>query len=152
MSVGDCRKRLAQRRVRRTVLFLALASAICASTVGLAAPRKKGTAKPKVDAATPTTGAGTGPDAGARAGAGSAADKAGTTTTTLADGGTVATTTTADGGAKVFRFGELEIEGRLKSPQLVYFLRRVRAEFSAGDLGHRSFFPELSQTKDDPNF
>jgi hypothetical protein len=59
---------------------------------------------------------------------------------------------TLDGGARVFRFGELEIEGRLKSPQLVYFLRRVRAEFAAGDLGHRSFLRELSETKKDPSF
>jgi hypothetical protein len=59
---------------------------------------------------------------------------------------------TLDGGAKVFRFGELEIEGRLKNPQLVFFLRRVRAEFAAGDLGHRSFLRELDETKRDPNF
>ena len=58
----------------------------------------------------------------------------------------------ADGGARVFRFGEMEIEGRLKSPQLVYFLRRVRAEFAAGDLGHRSFSRELSDTRSDPSF
>jgi hypothetical protein len=55
-------------------------------------------------------------------------------------------------GKRVFRFGELEIEGRLKSPQLVYFLRRVRAEFAAADLGHRTFFPELSQTRKEPHF
>jgi hypothetical protein len=59
---------------------------------------------------------------------------------------------TLDGGVKVFRFGELEVEGRLRSPQLVYFLRRVRAEFAAGDLGHRSFMLELSQTKQSDNF
>ena len=57
-----------------------------------------------------------------------------------------------DGGTKVFRFGEVEIEGRLRSPQLVYFLRRVRAEFAAGDLGHRSFMGELSQTRQEPSF
>jgi hypothetical protein len=67
-------------------------------------------------------------------------------------GGEVVQTKTLDGGAKVFRFGELEIEGRLKNPQLVFFLRRVRAEFAAGDLGHRSFLRELSETKQDPNF
>jgi hypothetical protein len=44
----------------------------------------------------------------------------------------------------------MEIEGRLKSPQLVYFLRRVRAEFAPEDLGHRPFLQELSETKDDP--
>ena len=53
---------------------------------------------------------------------------------------------TVDGG-RVFKFGELEVEGRLRSPQIVYFLRRVRAEFAAGDLGHRSFMGELSQTR-----
>jgi hypothetical protein len=59
---------------------------------------------------------------------------------------------TLDGGAHVFRFGEIEIEGRLQSPQLVYFLRRVRAEFAAGDLGHRSFLREMSDTRRDPAF
>jgi hypothetical protein len=57
-----------------------------------------------------------------------------------------------DGGAKQFRFTETDIEGRLKAPQIVYFLRRVRAEFAAGDLGHRSFMRELSETRHDPNF
>jgi hypothetical protein len=54
---------------------------------------------------------------------------------------------TLDGGTRVFRFGELDVEGRLRSPQIVYFLRRVRAEFAAGDLGHRSFMGELSETR-----
>ena len=54
---------------------------------------------------------------------------------------------TLDGGTRVFRFGELDVEGRLTSPQIVYFLRRVRAEFAAGDLGHRSFMGELSETR-----
>jgi hypothetical protein len=54
---------------------------------------------------------------------------------------------TLDGGTQVFKFSELDIEGRLKSPQLVYFLRRVRAEFAAGDLGHRSFMREMSETR-----
>jgi hypothetical protein len=67
-------------------------------------------------------------------------------------GGDIVAQKTLDGGTKVFRFGELEIEGRLKNPQLVFFLRRVRAEFAAGDLGHRSFLRELDETKLDPNF
>ena len=70
-----------------------------------------------------------------------------------ADGGReVVESKTLDGGGKVFRFGEVEVEGRLKSPQLVYFLRRVRAEFAAGDLGHRSFLREMSDTRHDPSF
>jgi hypothetical protein len=67
------------------------------------------------------------------------------------DAGTVETKT-LDGGTRVFRFGEVEIEGRLRNPQLVYFLRRVRAEFAAGELGHRSFMRELSDTRHDPSF
>jgi hypothetical protein len=55
-------------------------------------------------------------------------------------------------GGQVIKFGELDIEGRLKSPALVYFLRRVRAEFAAGDLGHRSFLRELSETRRRPSF
>jgi hypothetical protein len=59
---------------------------------------------------------------------------------------------TLDGGTHVFKFSELDIEGRLKSPQLVYFLRRVRAEFSAGDLGHRTFMREMSETRKESTF
>jgi len=59
---------------------------------------------------------------------------------------------TLDGGTRVFKFSEIDIEGRLKSPQLVYFLRRVRAEFAAGDLGHRSFLGEMSETRKEPTF
>ena len=67
------------------------------------------------------------------------------------DSGVVAART-LDGGAKVYRFGEMEIEGRLKSPQIVYFLRRVRAEFAADELGHRPFTQELSETRKEPAF
>jgi hypothetical protein len=69
-----------------------------------------------------------------------------------AGGGGVVEAKTLDGGTRVFRFGEVEVEGRLKSPQIVYFLRRVRAEFAAGDLGHRSFVGELKETRNEPGF
>jgi hypothetical protein len=59
---------------------------------------------------------------------------------------------TLEGGVHVFKFTELDIEGRLRSPQLVYFLRRVRAEFAAGDLGHRSFLREMSETRMESTF
>jgi len=55
-----------------------------------------------------------------------------------------------DAGVKTYKFGAVEVEGRLKSPQIVYFLRRVRAEFAAGQLGHRSFMGELSDTRRNP--
>lgn len=55
-------------------------------------------------------------------------------------------------GVKTYQFGAIEVEGRLKSPQLIYFLRRVRAEFEAGALGHRSFLGELSDTRNETTF
>jgi outer membrane biosynthesis protein TonB len=50
-------------------------------------------------------------------------------------------------GVKTYKFETIEVEGRLKSPQVIYFLRRVRAEFEAGALGHRSFLGELSDSR-----
>jgi hypothetical protein len=69
--------------------------------------------------------------------------------TYTSDGGV---TVIEKGATKQFQFTETDVEGRLKVPQLVYFLRRVRAEFAAGDLGHRSFMRELSATQRDPDF
>ncbi len=50
-------------------------------------------------------------------------------------------------GVKTYTFGAQEVEGRLRSPQILYFLRRVRAEFDAEPLGHRSFLLELGDTR-----
>src|SRR5206468_3293523 len=89
-------------------------------------------------------------DAGAPAPTASAPVAPPSATAAAADAGVVSIQKAGDGGSQTIRFGELEIEGRLKSPQLIYFLRRVRAEFAAGDLGHRSFMGELSETRKDP--
>ncbi len=52
---------------------------------------------------------------------------------------------------KEFRFSGLDVSGRLRSPQMLYFLNRVRAEFDRPRLPHRSFIPELKRTtKEDP--
>jgi hypothetical protein len=53
-------------------------------------------------------------------------------------------------GVKTYTFGAQELEGRLKSPQILYFLRRVRAQFDPSDLGHRSFLRELADTRRNP--
>ena len=50
-------------------------------------------------------------------------------------------------GVRSYRFEAVEVEGRLRSPQVLYFLRRVRAELRAGALGHRSFMRELRDTR-----
>ena len=64
----------------------------------------------------------------------------------------VVKTEEAAAGQKVYTFGAQEVEGRLKSPQILYFLRRVRAQFDPAPLGHRSFLLELSDTRRHPAF
>ena len=83
-------------------------------------------------------------DPGAPKAAGTAAAKGG------ASGADAATVKEDKSGVKTYKFGTVEVEGRLKSPQIIYFLRRVRAEFDAGLLGHRSFMRELSDTRNNP--
>jgi hypothetical protein len=51
-----------------------------------------------------------------------------------------------DTSVKVMSFSGLDIEGRLKSPQLLYFVNRVHAEFDRPKLPHRSFMPELERS------
>lgn len=57
-----------------------------------------------------------------------------------------------DSKVKVFRFSGLDISGRLKSPQLLYFLNRLRAEFDRPKLPHRSFIPELERSTKTKSF
>jgi hypothetical protein len=47
---------------------------------------------------------------------------------------------------KTVEFTGLDIEGQLKTPQMLYFLNRLRAEFARPELPHRSFMPELSRS------
>jgi len=109
-------------------------------------------------------------DADAKAGAGADDDKAdakpdkgepgavkaaGTNATKAAPNSSATTavkeTKESKEGVKTYKFGTIEVESRLKSPQIIYFLRRVRAEFDAGLLGHRSFMRELSDTRNNPS-
>ena len=62
----------------------------------------------------------------------------------------VVKTEEAKEGVKTYTFGAQEVEGRLRSPQILYFLRRVRAEFEPQPLGHRSFLLELRDTRRHP--
>ncbi|GAC1353794.1 MAG: hypothetical protein NVS3B10_01270 [Polyangiales bacterium] len=55
-----------------------------------------------------------------------------------------------DAAVKVFEFGTTDIEGRTRWPAVTYFVRRMRAEFEAQRLPHRSFLPEMKATKGDP--
>lgn len=149
----------ARRKRRRRLLALLSALAVPAM-LALAGPgadaqtRKPGASTPK-PAAT-ARGSTPKPDAGGGVAAGTLTapmPAAGPTANVPgpSDAGVVESKT-LDGGTHVFKFSELDIEGRLKSPQLVYFLRRVRAEFAAGELGHRTFMREMSETRKEPTF
>ncbi|MCC6874954.1 MAG: hypothetical protein IT378_11670 [Sandaracinaceae bacterium] len=54
----------------------------------------------------------------------------------------------AEGASKIktYRFSGLGLDANLKSPQLLYFLNRLRAEFDRPRLPHRSFIPELQRS------
>jgi hypothetical protein len=54
--------------------------------------------------------------------------------------------TEGDTQVKVMEFRGLDIEGQLRTPQMLYFLNRMRAEFGRPRLPHRSFMPELSRS------
>jgi hypothetical protein len=134
--------------IRRAFAFALVAVAGLASTLTLAQTKPAATHHPPAaHHPKPKTTADAG--AGIQTEAAPVASRA--DTDSHVDAGAVLSRT-LDGGTRVFRFGEVEIEGRLRNPQLVYFLRRVRAEFAAGDLGHRSFMRELSDTRHDPSF
>lgn len=47
---------------------------------------------------------------------------------------------------KAMEFSGLDIEGQLKTPQMLYFLNRLKAEFGRPRLPHRSFMPELRRS------
>lgn len=50
---------------------------------------------------------------------------------------------------KVYSFTGLDVEGKLKTPQLLYFLNRIKAEFDTSTLDKRSFMKELESSADD---
>jgi hypothetical protein len=51
--------------------------------------------------------------------------------------------------AKVYTFSGLDVEGKLKTPQLLYFLNRVKMELDTTGHEKRSFLKELEQSSDD---
>lgn len=50
---------------------------------------------------------------------------------------------------KVLTFSGLDLEGKLKTPQLLFFLNRVRVELDSSVPAKRSFMKELRDTADD---
>jgi hypothetical protein len=68
------------------------------------------------------------------------------------DGATTTPTKTADGKTlktKTYTFGAMDVEGKLKTPQLLYFLNRVKLELDMSAPDKRSFMKELAKSADD---
>jgi hypothetical protein len=51
--------------------------------------------------------------------------------------------------ARVFDFGAMSFEGTMRTPQLLYFLGRVKQELDRAALEKRSFMPELVRSVDE---
>jgi hypothetical protein len=87
--------------------------------------------------------------------ASSASSSEGDSDSSPSGGDSAATTTTAPGAGKVksktYTFGAMDVEGKLKTPQLLYFLNRVRLELDMSAPDKRSFMKELQQSADDKN-
>jgi hypothetical protein len=70
-------------------------------------------------------------------------------------GSTSETTVSTPSGGKVksktYTFGAMDVEGKLKTPQLLYFLNRVKLELDMSAPDKRSFMKELQQSADDKN-
>ena len=62
---------------------------------------------------------------------------------------TPADTAKAGGKPKVFDFTGLDIAGRLRTPQLLYFLDRASEELERASLERRSFVPEMVRSIDE---
>jgi len=59
--------------------------------------------------------------------------------------------TTKTAKTRVYTFGAMDVEGKLKTPQLLYFLNRIKLELEMSAPDHRSFMKELERTADDPS-
>jgi len=51
--------------------------------------------------------------------------------------------------SKQYNFTGLDIDGKLKTPQLLYFLNRMKSEFDTTAPDKRSFIPDLKRSTDE---
>lgn len=80
------------------------------------------------------------------------ADTSSSETATAADSGDTPANGVAPGTkvkTKTYTFGAMDVEGKLKTPQLLYFLNRVKLELDMSAPDQRSFMKELAQSADD---
>ena len=150
---------------RRGQLLVLLSLLACASLAGatdlLAAERGSGggkaakaarkssvaagKAKARNKRAAPSRPAATPAAASEPAASSEVAPAAGTTTAPPAEGEAARP---RPGKPRVYTFGGLDLEGKLKTPQLLYFRSRMRQELDTSSPPRRSFLKELEQTAD----
>jgi hypothetical protein len=140
--------------------IVALLSFAVAPHVALAKPAKRAAHPAAKKAAPSPTGAkerapSSAASESSRAASSSSSSNDSDSGSSQSDGETTTTTTTAPGGGKVksktYTFGAMDVEGKLKTPQLLYFLNRVKLELDMSAPDKRSFMKELQQSADDKN-
>ena len=52
------------------------------------------------------------------------------------------------GSVRVYRFDNLDIEGHVKTPHLMYFLKRIKNKFRSFRLPKQNFKKKVLETKD----
>ena len=127
------------------------ALAVCALLAGAASAKpahhktaKRSTAAPAARRIAPAAIPAAAPDTTASADSNGTSDSSETTTSPGATPGTKIKT-------KTYTFGAMDVEGKLKTPQLLYFLNRVKLELDMSAPDKRSFMKELAQSADDKN-
>jgi hypothetical protein len=132
--------------VRAAALLLALALAFPASAAAKGKPRGARAPRATTSTSAPVERAPSKAEKAAPVSAEGSAD---------GDAGGEATTTngkSADGKSlktKTYTFGAMDVEGKLKTPQLLYFLNRVKLELDMSAPDKRSFMKELARSADD---
>ncbi len=52
------------------------------------------------------------------------------------------------GSVRVYRFDNLDVEGRVKAPQLMYFLKRIRSKFRSFRLPRQHFSRKIIDSRE----
>ena len=95
------------------------------------------------------SGGGSGGGGGERTGGGG--DEGGKAATAAAGGEGAGSGSGKTYKSKTYNFGAMDVEGKLKTPQLLYFLNRVKLELDMSAPDTRSFMKELERSADDKN-
>ena len=53
------------------------------------------------------------------------------------------------GSVRVYRFDNLDVEGKVKTPQLMYFLKRIRSRFRSFRLPKQQFTKRIIESADE---